>query len=449
MMKIQSPYLVTSLAPFTLLLLNALIPLPFLHAGTAVQDIILDVNAKATSLDVPISNELSCSSDGLNDPSLVSCIDPGIIGSKEISEASYKIGSPKPVTADRFGSDMGEPQIVDVEGSDDIEQRIADARRYLRETVMVEDKFDKVRQSCKNKNSQCAFWASVGECENNPAYMHLNCGPVCFSCDVLHVEARCPLDPHVKDAFAEPGDLNDMFERIITDPYYLQFQPVVLSRPDYAPGDTAENATYKVSSIWMVMFENFATAEEAARLIELGGIEGFDRSADVGEEKVDGTFDALVNSGRTSTNAWCQNECYEDPVAISVMDRIANVTGIAEPNSENLQLLRYEQDQFYQTHNDYIHYQKDRPCGVRILTFYIYLNDVEAGGGTDFPNLGLTVSPKLGRAVLWPSVFNSRPNTRDSRSDHQALPVLKGTKYGANAWIHQRDFKNNNKIGCA
>ena len=130
------------------------------------------------------------------------------------------------------------------------------------------------------------------------------------------------------------------------------------------------------------------------------------------------------------------------------MDRVENITGIPETNSENFQLLRYEKTQFYNTHNDLIPYQIDRPCGVRILTFYFYLNDVEEGGGTNFPKMDMTVQPKRGRAVLWPSVFDAHPNTKDSRSDHQALPVIKGTKYGCNAWIHQRDFKGPNKKGC-
>lgn len=131
------------------------------------------------------------------------------------------------------------------------------------------------------------------------------------------------------------------------------------------------------------------------------------------------------------------------------MDRVENITGISETNSENFQLLRYEHNQFYQTHSDYIPYQKDRPCGVRILTFYFYLSDVEEGGGTNFPrNHNLTVQPKRGRAVLWPSVLNENPHQKDRRADHQALPVIKGTKYGANAWIHQRDFKTPNKKGC-
>ena len=85
------------------------------------------------------------------------------------------------------------------------------------------------------------------------------------------------------------------------------------------------------------------------------------------------------------------------------------------------------------------------------MTFYIYLNDLEEGdgGGTNFPELGLTVTPKKGRAVLWPSVLNSNPSLKDKRSDHQALPVLNGkTKYGANAWVHLRDYKGPNRMGC-
>jgi prolyl 4-hydroxylase len=130
------------------------------------------------------------------------------------------------------------------------------------------------------------------------------------------------------------------------------------------------------------------------------------------------------------------------------MERIENITGIPEANSENLQILQYEKSQFYQTHNDYIGYQKERPCGVRVLTFYFYLADVEEGGGTNFPKLNMTVQPKRGRAVLWPSVNDADPNTKDARSDHQALPVIKGVKYGANAWIHMRDFKTPNSKGC-
>lgn len=102
----------------------------------------------------------------------------------------------------------------------------------------------------------------------------------------------------------------------------------------------------------------------------------------------------------------------------------------------------------FQTHNDYIGHQLNRAEGVRILTFFLYLNDVEAGGGTNFPRLDITVMPKRGKAVLWPSVLNDRPHQQDKRTDHQALPVEKGVKYGANAWLHQRNFKEPYERGC-
>jgi prolyl 4-hydroxylase len=89
-----------------------------------------------------------------------------------------------------------------------------------------------------------------------------------------------------------------------------------------------------------------------------------------------------------------------------------------------------------------------RQQGVRILTVYLYLNDVEAGGGTNFNKLDITVMPKRGRALLWPSVKNDKPDKKDGRTMHQALPVEAGIKYGANAWFHMRDFKAPNDNGC-
>ena len=87
-------------------------------------------------------------------------------------------------------------------------------------------------------------------------------------------------------------------------------------------------------------------------------------------------------------------------------------------------------------------------CGPRILTFYMYLSDVEEGGETAFPKLKLSVKPKLGRAILWPSVRDDAPNQIDSRTYHEARPVLKGVKYGANSWFHLRDFQTPNIWSC-
>ena len=77
-----------------------------------------------------------------------------------------------------------------------------------------------------------------------------------------------------------------------------------------------------------------------------------------------------------------------------------------------------------------------------ILSLYVYStltryddlssvpSDVEDGGGTSFPFLDITVQPKKGNALLWPSVLDEDPEKKDRRTEHEALPVLKGIKYG-------------------
>lgn len=187
--------------------------------------------------------------------------------------------------------------------------------------------------------------------------MHIYCAPVCQTCDHLHVETRCPIDLDAIDVFSEPGDVNNFFDRIISNEQYQQYEPLILSRPPEGP--------------WLIQFENVLSQEEADRLIALGGEQGYERSADVGTEQDDGTFTKNVNSGRTSTNAWCLGKCMEDESALGVVKRIEEITLIPEANSENLQLLRYEPNQYYQEHSDYIPYQRDRQCGVRILTWYM------------------------------------------------------------------------------
>jgi prolyl 4-hydroxylase len=264
---------------------------------------------------------------------------------------------------------------------------------------------------------------------------------------MLSVETRCPVDHDAPVAW-KPGDVNRFFSDLTSNPDVQKYEPHVLARASYANGDSEETADYQLGP-WVVILDNFITDEEADRLIELGGLEGYERSSDVGKMKFDGTFENDVNNGRTSQNAWCQNACYNDTVAQQVIHRIAQVTNIPEENSEYLQLLRYTEGQYYHTHHDLIGHQINRQPGVRIMTFYIYLNDVEEGGGTQFPKLGpLTVMPKKGRALIWPSVLDEDPNKKDNRMDHQAMPVTKGVKYGANAWIHQRDFKGPNRNGC-
>ena len=83
-----------------------------------------------------------------------------------------------------------------------------------------------------------------------------------------------------------------------------------------------------------------------------------------------------------------------------------------------------------------------------MATVFLYLNEPEEGGGTRFDKLNVIVTPKRGWALIWPSVLDHDPHVEDTRSSHEALPVERGWNYAANAWIHQRDFQEQEELGC-
>jgi len=104
--------------------------------------------------------------------------------------------------------------------------------------------------------------------------------------------------------------------------------------------------------------------------------------------------------------------------------------------------------QRYTRHHDHAAVDSTRPAGARALTFFLYLSDVESGGETDFPELGIRVTPRRGKALLWANTLDSAPQEMDQRTYHQALPVKKGIKYAANAWIHLYDYQKADMWGC-
>ena len=338
---------------------------------------------------------------------------------------------------DNFGVDQ---EVDDVKDPLRVRQWLQETRAYMEGIVRVEERYAEVERDCQNRDSMCTAWAVEGYCEPDHAhneYMELQCAPACRTCHSLIFEERCPWDPDTAVNAWEAGSLHTMFERVTTHPYYVdQYKPQILSKP----GGDDNDASIK-DGPWVVVLENFIKDDECDRLIELGATEGYELSKDIGERQFDGSYGDTESDFRTSTNAWCTGVCYDDEVTQRVVRRMENLTDIPDNFAEHFQLLRYQQGQFYGKHHDYSGHIKDRAEGVRILTVFFYLNTVEAGGGTHFPQLDITVMPRKGRALLWPSVLNDAPNEVDSRTEHEALPVEKGIKYGANAWVHMRDFK--------
>ena len=172
-----------------------------------------------------------------------------------------------------------------------------------------------------------------GECEVNPKYMKMKCGPACQSCDYKDIRNRCKIEDNGPDAWS-PGDLDKMFRRLATEePFVSQYGVQVLSSPDMNDGP------------WVVTLENVVSQEEADKLIDLGKQRGYERSTNVGKLKADGTFESVVGADRTSSNTWCQDDCYKEEVAVNVTNRIVDMVQIPEKNSEYLQMLQYEPGQ--------------------------------------------------------------------------------------------------------
>ena len=283
---------------------------------------------------------------------------------------------------------------------------------------------------CLDRHELCITFAAQGECTKNPGWMIVNCPISCNSCALRDPRLRCPrtaLSMDQEPAY-KPGDMNAMFSSILSN-FGDKYGAIVHSE-----------------SPWVVTFENFMTQEETDAIIST--VHVWERSTDTGSTNRFGETGRILSQSRTSSNAWCREECESNIHVQNVLSRIEEITRIPSDNYESFQILKYEVGQKYNVHHDYGAQQKLLACGPRILTFFLYLSDVEEGGETAFPSLNITVAPRRGKALLWPSTLDEAPEEVDSRTIHAALPVIRGTKYAANSWIHLFNFRIPNLWGC-
>ena len=297
---------------------------------------------------------------------------------------------------------------------------------------------------CQDRFSICEQYAKNGGCWRGPGWMIVHC---CKTCDkdlgsskLIDSSVRCTKEfLNITESAWKPGDLNKLFTSWATDKKFTEYEPVVHSSPDGAHGGQ--------SGPWVITFDNFFTSEEADALISGGRLEGFERSTNQGAVNALGETQRVVSKTRTSSNAWCRGKCEKLPEVQAVTKRIEEVTGIPQKNYESFQILEYEPNQFYRSHHDNTG-RTTKPAGPRIMTFFLYLSDVEEGGETYFNKLKFGVKPKKGRALIWPSVTDDDPEFWDDRMYHEAKDVIKGKKYAANHWIHMNDFMGPNDWGC-
>ena len=144
---------------------------------------------------------------------------------------------------------------------------------------------------------------------------------------------------------------------------------------------------------------------------------------------------AVKSELRTSHSMHFQPSMYDAAVFLALR-RIARIAGLPASHAEPLGVLRYGPGQEYRPHYDY--YSDDRHQAQRISTVFVYLNDVEEGGGTDFPRLGVKVDPEQGKAVKFLNCDAAgQPNPETL---HAGLPVIRGEKWLATLWFWDRPF---------
>merc|ERR1711933_272867 len=197
----------------------------------------------------------------------------------------------------------------------------------------------------------------------------------CRSCDE-HLDSSRLIDPEIRcskenlnitDPAWKPGDLNKLFTSWATEERFKEYDPIVLSSPDGAYGG--------ISGPWVMTFDNFLTDEESEALEYGGQISGFQRSTDQGAVNSLGEMEQVVSKSRTSSNAWCREQCEALPGVESSTRKIESVTNIPRKNYESFQILEYNNNQFYRMHHDSTG-RDTTPSGPRILTFFLYLSNL-------------------------------------------------------------------------
>ena len=127
------------------------------------------------------------------------------------------------------------------------------------------------------------------------------------------------------------------------------------------------------------------------------------------------------------------------PEAAKLHAQTARLLRKPTQHMEDPQVSRYRPGEYYLPHFDGPDPVQDptwsefHACGgQRTATVLVYLNDVERGGATRFPSLGMEVRPKLGRALVF---FPGREDgSIDAALIHEACPAI-DTKWVAQVWV--------------
>jgi prolyl 4-hydroxylase len=190
----------------------------------------------------------------------------------------------------------------------------------------------------------------------------------------------------------------------------------------------------RVNAPEVIVLENVLTDAECDALIGLSRPK-LSRSTTVDRD----TGDDQIIDARSSEGTFFLRG--ENTLVASIEKRLSVLTGMPVENGEGLQILHYGVGGEYQPHFDYFEPEETgsaahlRRGGQRVSTLIMYLNDVDAGGETIFPDLGLSVAARKGGGVYF-SYCDAQGNL-DRRTLHGGAPVQRGEKWISTHWLRQ------------
>lgn len=201
---------------------------------------------------------------------------------------------------------------------------------------------------------------------------------------------------------------------------------------------------------YIVIFHNFLTNVQTDTVIDLAK----PKLTTSRHRSPDGGF--ISSMVRTSKNAWLREGVNSENFLTNLTKKIEAATSLhaIQPSAgEDYQVANYGIGGLYVTHTDYLMINPDPAAysawehfmGDRFATFMVYLSDVEAGGATVFPRAGVTIWPQRGSAAFWWNLYRS--GVGDENTRHGGCPVLHGSKWISNKWIHYNDQFQRHQCG--
>ncbi|KAL1465174.1 hypothetical protein WDU94_004764 [Cyamophila willieti] len=141
---------------------------------------------------------------------------------------------------------------------------------------------------------------------------------------------------------------------------------------------------------------------------------------------------------RISKSAWLREP--EHPVVERISKRVEYMTGLTTSTAEELQVVNYGIGGHYEPHYDFArpgeaNAFKSLGTGNRVATVLFYMSDVAQGGATVFTSLNLSLWPEKGTAAFWHNLHTTSDG--DYYTRHAACPVLTGSKWVSNKWLHE------------